>query len=107
MRVTEDSGALAEVGLSVFIKLHHADNVSLAQRTERDMQKRVAMSVSLSHHLGKAPSRNDIAGMYEPVQVTGGFLYCFSHIIVAVKVEDVGNEIEGILIVLDFRAEPC
>jgi hypothetical protein len=105
MRVTEDSGAFAKVGLSVFIKLDHAAKISLAQKTGRDMQIRAAISVSFSYHFGKAPGRDDIAGMDEPVQVTGGFLYRFSHVIVAVKVEDVGNEIEGILIVLDFRAE--
>lgn len=32
-------------------------------------------------------------------------LYLFPHIIVAVKVEDVCYEVEGILVVLDFRVK--
>ena len=33
--------------------------------------------------------------------------YLFSHVIVAVKVEDVCDKIEGILVVLDFGVQAC
>lgn len=43
--------------------------------------------------------------MYETIQVAGRLLDSLSHVIVAVEVEDVGNEIEGILVVLNFRVK--
>lgn len=37
--------------------------------------------------------------------MAGRLLYGLSHVIVAVEVEDVGDEIEGVLVVLNFRVE--
>ena len=39
--------------------------------------------------------------------MTGGLFNLFTHIIVAVEVEDVGDEVEGILVVLDVGVEAC
>lgn len=36
-----------------------------------------------------------------------GFFDLFPHIIIAIEVEDVGYEVERILVVLDFRVEAC
>lgn len=58
-----------------------------------------------AYHLSQASSSDDIAGVYEAVEVAGRLLYGFSHVIVAVEVEDIGDQIEGILIVLDFRVK--
>jgi len=41
----------------------------------------------------------------ETIEVPGGLFYRLSHIIVAVEIEDVGDEIERILVVLDFRVK--
>lgn len=43
--------------------------------------------------------------MDEAIQVTGRLLDCLSHFVIAVEIEDIGNEIERILIVLNFRVQ--
>jgi hypothetical protein len=43
----------------------------------------------------------------EAIQVPGRFFYCLPHLIVAVEIEHVGNEVEGILVVLDLRVQAC
>ena len=59
-----------------------------------------------AYHLRQTSSRDDVAGVYEAVQVARALLYLLPHVVVAVEVEDVGNEIKGILIVLDFGVQP-
>ena len=39
--------------------------------------------------------------------MTGRLFNLFTHIIVTVEVEDVGDEVEGILVVLDVGVEAC
>ena len=39
--------------------------------------------------------------------MTGGLFNLFTHIIVAVEVEDVGDEVKGILVVLNVGVEAC
>jgi hypothetical protein len=43
--------------------------------------------------------------MYQAIQVPCRLLYLFPHIIVAIKVEHVGYEVERILVVLNFGVE--
>jgi len=45
--------------------------------------------------------------MYEAVQLPGRVLYLISELVVAVHVEDVGDEVEGILVVADLEIEAC
>lgn len=45
--------------------------------------------------------------MHKTVQVPCRLLDCLSHLIIAVKVEDVRDEIERILVVLDFSVKAC
>jgi hypothetical protein len=59
----------------------------------------------MRYHLSQPSSRNDVAGVYKTIQMAGRLLYRFSHIIVAIEIEDVGNQVEGILIVLNFRVK--
>lgn len=54
------------------------------------------------YHLGQTPSRHDIAGMYEAIEMTGRLLYGFSHVIIAVEIKDIGDKVESILVILDF-----
>ena len=41
--------------------------------------------------------------MYQAVEVAGGLLDSLAHVVVAVEIEDVGDEVEGVLVVLDLR----
>jgi hypothetical protein len=43
--------------------------------------------------------------VYQTVQMPRRLLNLFPHIVVAVEVEDIRDEVEGILVVLDFGIE--
>ena len=43
--------------------------------------------------------------MDHSVEVTSGLLNLFTHLIVAVEVEDICDEVEGVLVVVDFGVE--
>lgn len=43
--------------------------------------------------------------MHQPVEMTSRFLYLLAHVIIAIKVEDVGDKVESILVVLDVGVE--
>jgi hypothetical protein len=45
--------------------------------------------------------------VYEPVEVPRRLLNLLAHLVVAVKVEDIGDEVERVLVVLDFGVEAC
>lgn len=45
--------------------------------------------------------------MHKTVQVSGRLFYCFPHLIVAVEVEHVRDEVECILVVLDLGVQAC
>lgn len=44
--------------------------------------------------------------MYQAVQVARRLFDCFSHVIFAVEIEDVRNEVESVLVVVDLRLKP-
>ena len=37
--------------------------------------------------------------------MAGGLLDLFSHLVIAVKIEDIGDEVKGVLVVLDIGVE--
>jgi hypothetical protein len=43
--------------------------------------------------------------VHQPVEMTSGFLNLLAHVIIAIKVEDVGDKVKSILIVLDVGVE--
>ena len=43
--------------------------------------------------------------MHETIEMAGGLLDLLAHIIVAVKVKDIGDEVESVLVVLDVGVE--
>lgn len=43
--------------------------------------------------------------MYETVEVARRLLYSLPHIVVTVEIEDIGDQIKSILVVLDFRVQ--
>jgi len=58
-----------------------------------------------THHLGQSTGRDDVAGVDETVEMARRFLYRLSHVIVAVEIEHVGDQVKGILVVLDLGVE--
>lgn len=58
-----------------------------------------------TYHLRQPPRSNDIPGMDKPVQVPGRFLYRLAHLVVAVEIEHVGDQVKRILVVLDLGVE--
>lgn len=43
--------------------------------------------------------------MNQPIEMTSGLLNLLAHVIIAIKVEDIGDKVEGILIILDVGVE--
>ena|SRR3569833_124762 len=58
-----------------------------------------------THHFREAARGDDVPRVDEAVQVASRLLYRLAHVIVAVEVEDIRDEVESILIVLDFRVQ--
>lgn len=58
-----------------------------------------------TNHFRKTSSSDDVAGVDETVQVPGGFFYRLPHLVVAVEIKDVRDEVKSILVVLNFRVE--
>jgi hypothetical protein len=58
-----------------------------------------------AHHLRQTPGRNDVSSMHQSVQMSSTLLNLLAHIIVDLHVENIGDEIESILIVLYFRVK--
>ena len=58
------------------------------------------------YHLCQPPCCDDVACVHEAVQVPRRLLDLLAHLIVAVEVEDVGHEVEGILVVLNLGVQP-
>ena len=61
----------------------------------------------LTYHLGKAPGSDDVSCVDESVEMPCRLLDLFPHVIVAVEVEHVCDEIECILVVLNFGVQAC
>lgn len=58
-----------------------------------------------AHHLRQTSSCDDVPGVNEAVEVPRGFLDLLAHVIFAVEVENIGDEIESVLVVLYFRVK--
>ena len=59
----------------------------------------------MAYHLCQAPRRDDVARVDETIQMPGRLFYRLAHLVVAIEVEDVRNEVERILVVLDLGVE--
>lgn len=55
-----------------------------------------------TYHLCQTSSRDNVPSVHQTVQMPRRFFNLFPHIIVAVKVEDVGYKVQRILVVLDL-----
>jgi hypothetical protein len=58
-----------------------------------------------SYHLRQTPRRDNVPRMYQAIQMPCRLLYLFPHVIVTLKVEDICNKVERVLVVLDFGIE--
>lgn len=58
-----------------------------------------------TYHLAKTPSRDNVSSVDETVQVAGGLLDGLAHIVITVDVEDIGNQVEGVLVVLNLGVQ--
>jgi hypothetical protein len=58
------------------------------------------------YHLLQPARRHDEARVHEPVQVPRRLLNLLAHLVVALDVEHVGDELERVLVVLDLGVEP-
>ena len=57
------------------------------------------------NHFTQTARSSDIACMHETIEMAGGLLDLLAHIIVAVKVKNIGDEVESVLVVLDVGVE--
>lgn len=57
------------------------------------------------YHLRQTSSRDDIPRMHKAVEMPCALLDLLAHVVVDLHVEDVGDEVQGILIVLHFRVQ--
>ena len=58
-----------------------------------------------TYHFRQPSCRRNISRMYQPVQMPGRLLNLLSHIVVAIQIKDVGDEVKSILVVLDVGVE--
>jgi len=56
----------------------------------------------LTDHFCKTSCCYNVASVHQTIEVSGRLFYGFAHLIIAVKIEDIGDKIKGILIILDF-----
>jgi len=57
------------------------------------------------YHLREPSRRDNVAGVHQAVQVPGRLFYRLAHLVVAVEIEDVGHQVQRILVVLHLRVE--
>jgi hypothetical protein len=59
----------------------------------------------LLYHLRQAPSRDYVPRVHKAVQMPRRLLNRFPHVVVAVKVKDIGDQVERVLVVLDLGVQ--
>lgn len=59
-----------------------------------------------AYHLCQSTGSDNISCVHQAVQVSCALLDCLPHLIVAIEVEDIGDEVERVLVVLHLRVEP-
>ena len=85
--VAEDAGAFAEIGFFVFVELEGQGRGAV--RNGVGGGGLGLSGLGRTYHFCKTASRDDVAGVHEAVQMPGGFLDRFSHLVVAVEIEDI------------------
>lgn len=92
LSLAHDAGTLAKVCLFELLKLYCVSSVpSLFHR--------------ISYHFGQTPGRHNVPRMYQAIQVPCRLFNGFPHVIVAVEVEYICDEVERVLVVLNFGVQ--
>lgn len=65
----------------------------------------VNLNARNTYHLGQTPCCDDISGVYKSIEVPRRLLNRLSHLIVTIQVKDICDQVERILVVLDFGIE--
>lgn len=94
--MTHDTGAFSKIGLLIFLELQ--SKISF---------KSFFRKFGIPYHFCQTPGCDDITSMNQSIQVSSRLLNCLPHVIVAVKIEDVGDQVESILVVLNVGIEAC
>ena len=63
------------------------------------------MDLDGAYHLCQSPGSDNISRVHQAVQVSCALLDRLPHLIVAIEVEDIGDEVERVLVVLHLRVE--
>ncbi|KAI4141541.1 MAG: hypothetical protein LQ341_003499 [Variospora aurantia] len=58
-----------------------------------------------TYHFAQSSRGGDVARVHQSVEVAGRLLDLLPHVVIAVKVEDIGDKVEGVLVVLDVGVE--
>ena len=57
------------------------------------------------YHLCQTPCGGDVSGVHQSVEMPRRLLYLLAHLVIAVEVEHVSDEVQSILIVCDVRVQ--
>ena len=95
MTFTCDTWTLAKVSFLVLLSLR------------RTLAAKLSCSRKISHHLLQATCSHNISRVYQTVKMSSGLFYLFSHLLVAVQVKNICNQVERILIILYLSVQIC
>ena len=94
MSVAENTRAFPKVALFVLVELQRESG-----------RHQIAKISESSHHLRQTSRGDNVARVNKAVEMAGRLFDCFAHVVFTVKVEDVCDEIESILVVLNLGVE--
>lgn len=107
VRVTKDARAFAKIGFLILVELFTRKGKK--KIVSRDVFLLCLQEISKGHicpyHFGQTSGRDYVSGVNQAVQVPCRLLDGLSHVIIAVKIEYIGDEVERILIVLDLGVQ--
>ena len=58
-----------------------------------------------TNHLRQTPSGDNVTRVDQSIEMTGRLLNRFAHVVFTVEVEDVCDEVESVLIILNFGVQ--
>ena len=106
--MAHDAWALSELCFLVLVELlRRTSRVSelLFHLVNWREERRFSKDFLITYHFRQASGRDNVPRMHQPVQMPCRLLDGFAHLIVAIQVEDIGDKVEGILVVLNLGVE--
>lgn len=92
MAFARNTGTFSEIALLVLVNL----NSQLVSNTS------LRIGTATAYHFGETTGSDNVAGMDKSVQVASRFLDLLTKVVVRIEVENVGHEVQCILIVRDL-----